>query len=310
MFTLDNLRTGRYPLVKAWTNRHNGRRCLAQRFQLAGAVALITGAASGIGAALAAGLAARGCSLLLVDRDAVGLEAVASEARARGVTVETKVIDLVDAEAIRALPDWAQNRFGRLDILINNAGVALGGRFDETHLEDFEWLMDINLRAVVRMCHAFLPMLRVRPTAQIVNLSSLFGLIAPPGQVAYCTSKFGVRGFSEALRHEYAGTGLGVTVVHPGGVATAISRNARGRRPPTDPEAAERAAVEDKKAREAFSRFLTLAPADAAGAIIRGIEARAPRIVIGKDARNAALIQRLMPASYWNLIVRLSGGTL
>jgi short-subunit dehydrogenase len=283
---------------------------LAHRFQLAGTVALITGAASGIGAALATGLAAKGCSLLLVDRDSEGLGTIARRIREHGAAVETRVVDLVDAEAIRALPDWAAESFGHLDILINNAGVALGGRFDETHLEDFEWLMDINLRAVVRMCHAFVPMLRARPAAQIVNLSSLFGLIAPPGQVAYCTSKFGVRGFSEALRHEYAGTGLGVTVVHPGGVATAISRNARGRRPPTDPDAAKRAAVEDEKAREAFGKFLTLAPTDAAAAIIRGIEERAPRIVIGKDARNAALIQRLMPVGYWKMMVRLSGGKL
>ena len=281
---------------------------MAQRFQLAGAVALITGAASGIGSALAEGLAAKGCTLLLVDRDETGLAAVA--AQIRGVTVATRVLDLTDAEGIRALPHWVAEQSGHLDLLINNAGVALGGRFDETHLDDFEWLLDINLRAVVRMCHAFLPMLRARPAAQIVNLSSLFGLIAPPGQVAYCTSKFGVRGFSEALRHEFDGTGLGVTVVHPGGVATAISRNARGRRPPTDPEAAKRAAVEDEKARAAFGKLLTLAPADAADAIIRGIEARAPRIVVGKDAKNAALIQRLMPVGYWKTIVRLSGGTL
>ncbi|MCJ2133777.1 SDR family NAD(P)-dependent oxidoreductase [Methylobacterium sp. J-026] len=283
---------------------------MAQTFRLAGAVALVTGAASGIGAALATGLAAKGCSLLLVDRDPVGLEDIAGRIRDRGTAVETRVVDLADAEAIRALPDWAGARFGHLDLLINNAGVALGGRFDETHLEDFEWLMDINLRAVVRMCHAFLPMLCARPAAQVVNLSSLFGLIAPPGQVAYCTSKFAVRGFSEALRHEYAGSGLGVTVVHPGGVATAISRNARGRRPPTDPEAAKRAAVEDEEARAAFGKLLTLDPATAAAAIIRGIETRAPRIVIGKDARNAALIQRLMPVGYWKTIVRLSGGTL
>ena len=283
---------------------------MAHRFQLAGKVALITGAASGIGAALATGLAAKGCSLLLVDRDPEGLETIARRIREHGAAAETRVVDLVDAAAIRALPDWAAQRFGHVDILINNAGVALGGRFDETHLEDFEWLMDINLRAVVRMCHAFLPMLKARPAAQIVNLSSLFGLIAPPGQVAYCTSKFAVRGFSEALRHEYAGTALGVTVVHPGGVATAISRNARGRRPPTDPDAAKRAAVEDEEAREAFGKFLTLAPADAAAAIIRGIEAQAPRIVIGKDARNAALIQRLMPVGYWKMMVRLSGGKL
>ncbi|SFM37182.1 SDR family NAD(P)-dependent oxidoreductase [Methylobacterium pseudosasicola] len=281
---------------------------MAQKLQLAGAVVLITGAASGIGAALALGLAAKGCSLLLVDRDAAGLEAVAEKARAAGAAVETRSLDLADAEAIQTLPGWAEGRFGRLDILINNAGVALGGRFDETHLEDFEWLMDINLRAVVRMCHAFLPMLRARPAAQIVNLSSLFGLIAPPGQVAYATSKFAVRGFTEALRHEYAGTGLGVTVVHPGGVATAIARSARSPRPPTDPEAAERARVEDEKAREAFGKLLTLSPEDAAAAIIRGIERRQPRILIGKDANSAALIQRLMPAGYWKTIVRLSGG--
>ncbi|MCJ2055362.1 SDR family NAD(P)-dependent oxidoreductase [Methylobacterium sp. J-048] len=281
---------------------------MAQKLQLAGAVVLITGAASGIGAALALGLAARGCRLLLVDRDAAGLEAVAGKARAAGAAVETQAIDLADAEAIQTLPDWVEGRFGHLDVLINNAGVALGGRFDETHLEDFEWLMDINLRAVVRMCHAFLPMLRARPAAQIVNLSSLFGLIAPPGQVAYATSKFAVRGFTEALRHEYAGTGLGVTVVHPGGVATAIARSARGTRPPTDPEAAERARVEDEKAREAFGKLLTLSPEDAAAAIVQGLERRLPRILIGKDAKSAALIQRLMPAGYWKTIMRLSGG--
>ncbi|KNY22899.1 SDR family NAD(P)-dependent oxidoreductase [Methylobacterium sp. ARG-1] len=281
---------------------------MAQKLQLAGAVVLLTGAASGIGAALAQGLAAKGCSLLLVDRDAAGLEAVAGKARAAGAAVETRVLDLADAEAIQKLPDWAEARFGRLDVLINNAGVALGGRFDETHLDDFEWLMDINLRAVVRMCHAFLPMLRARPAAQIINLSSLFGLIAPPGQVAYATSKFAVRGFTEALRHEYAGTGLGVTVVHPGGVATAIARSARSPRPPTDPEAAERARVEDEKAREAFGKLLTLSPEEAAATIIQGIERRQPRILIGKDARSAALIQRLMPVGYWKTIVRLSGG--
>lgn len=281
---------------------------MAQKLQLAGAVVLLTGAASGIGAALAQGLAAKGCSLLLVDRDAAGLEAVAGKAGAAGAAVETRILDLTDAEAIQTLPDWAEARFGRLDVLINNAGVALGGRFDETHLDDFEWLMDINLRAVVRMCHAFLPMLRARPAAQIVNLSSLFGLIAPPGQVAYATSKFAVRGFTEALRHEYAGTGLGVTVVHPGGVATAIARSARSPRPPTDPEAAERARVEDEKAREAFGKLLTLSPEEAAATIIQGIERRQPRILIGKDARSAALIQRLMPVGYWKTIVRLSGG--
>lgn len=279
-----------------------------RRFRIQGGVGLVTGAASGIGAALALALARRSCVLVLVDRDAAGLEATAAAAQAAGVPVETRILDLADAGAIRALPAAVEARFGRLDLLVNNAGVALGGRFAEIHLDDFEWLMDVNLRAVVRMCHAFLPMLLARPNAQIVNLSSLFGLIAPPGQVAYATSKFAVRGFSEALRHEHAGTGLGVSVVHPGGVATAIARDARAPRPPADPEAAAAMRIAEEVGRAAFERLLTLPAQAAAEAIVAGIERRAPRILIGRDARNAALIQRLMPAGYWAMIARLSGG--
>jgi short-subunit dehydrogenase len=151
-------------------------------------------------------------------------------------------------------------------------------------------------------------MLTARPMAHIVNVSSLFGLIAPPGQVAYATSKFGVRGFTEALRHEYAGTGLGVSVVHPGGVATAIARNARSPRLSEDPSEAEAQRLATEEGRVAFEKLLTLSPDRAAAEILRGIERRAPRIIVGKDARNAALIQRLLPAGYWAAITRLSGG--
>lgn len=281
---------------------------MAEKFRLSGGVALVTGAASGIGAALADALSERGCSLVLVDRDAQGLAAVAAKCATRGAATASHVVDLTDAAAIAALPKAVADRFGRLDVLINNAGVALGGRFEETHLDDFEWVLDVNLRAVVRMCHAFLPMLMARPAAQIVNISSLFGLIAPPGQAAYCTSKFAVRGFTESLRHEFAGTGLGVSVVHPGGVATSIARNARNPRRPDDPAVAETMRLAAEAGRIAFEKLLTLPPEKAAAAIVGGIERRAPRIVIGKDARNAAFIQRLMPAGYWPAILRLSGG--
>ncbi len=281
---------------------------LAQQFRLGGSVALVTGAASGIGAALSVALAARGVLLMLIDRDAEGLAATAARTRAVGAETECRILDLADASAIAALPDAVAQRFGRLDLLVNNAGVALGGRFEETHLDDFEWVLDVNLRAVVRMCHAFLPMLKEQPAAQIVNISSLFGLIAPPGQAAYCTSKFGVRGFSESLRHEYAGTGLGVSVVHPGGVATSIARNARNPRLPDDPAEAAAMRQAAEAGRIAFEKLLTLPADKAAAEIIRGIERRAPRIVVGKDARNAALIQRLLPAGYWRAILRLSGG--
>lgn len=281
---------------------------MAGKFRLSGSVALITGAASGIGAALAVALAAKGASLVLIDRDAEGLAVTVARARAAGAQTESRLLDLTDADAIAALPGFVNERFGRLDLLVNNAGVALGGRFEETHLDDFEWVLDVNLRAVVRMCHAFLPMLKERPAAQIVNLSSLFGLIAPPGQSAYCTSKFGVRGFTESLRHEYAGTGLGVTVVHPGGVATSIARNARNPRLPEDPVLAEEMRQAAEAGRIAFEKLLTRSADDAAADILRGIERRAPRIVVGKDARNAAFIQRLLPAGYWKAILRLSGG--
>ncbi len=280
---------------------------MAEAFRLSGSVALVTGAASGIGSALAIALARRGCHLVLVDRDAGGLSAIAVQAEALGATTACHTVDLTDAAAIAALPAAVAERFGRLDLLVNNAGVALGGRFDETHLDDFDWVLDVNLRAVVRMCHAFLPMLTARPKAQIVNISSLFGLIAPPGQTAYCTSKFGVRGFTESLRHEYAGTGLGVSVVHPGGVATSIARNARNPRLSDDPDLAETQRLAAEKGRLSFEKLLTLSPDAAAAEIVRGIERRSPRIVIGKDARSAALIQRLMPAGYWRAITRLSG---
>lgn len=280
---------------------------MAEAFRLSGSVALVTGAASGIGSALATALARRGCHLVLVDRDTGGLSAIATQTEALGATTVCHTVDLTDAASIAALPASVAERFGHLDLLVNNAGVALGGRFDETHLDDFEWVLDVNLRAVVRMCHAFLPMLTARPKAQIVNVSSLFGLIAPPGQTAYCTSKFGVRGFTESLRHEYAGTGLGVSVVHPGGVATSIARNARNPRLSDDPDTAETQRLAAEQGRLSFEKLLTLSPDAAAADIVRGIERRSPRIVIGKDARSAALIQRLMPAGYWRAITRLSG---
>ena len=272
---------------------------MAEGFALQGAVGVVTGAASGIGAALAVALARRSCDLALVDRDAEGLKAVEAAVAAAGARASRHVLDLADGDAILALRDSVEARHGRVSLLVNNAGVALGGTFAETDLADFEWLMDVNFRAVVRMTHAFLPLLLREPTAQVVNMSSLYGLIAPPGQAAYAASKFAVRGFSEALRHEHAGGPLGVSVVHPGGVATNIARSAR------HPKGLDPAAIE--QSRRAFERFLRLAPEAAAAEILRGIERRAPRIIVGTDARRVVLIQRLMPVGYWRLIARLSG---
>lgn len=267
---------------------------MAARFELKGAVAVLTGAASGIGAALAPQLAARGCDLALCDINEVGLQRTAEAAAVHGVKVTAHRLDVADAAAVAALPGEVLAAHGRVSVLINNAGVALFGRFEEMSAADFEWLMGINFWGVVRMTRAFLPLLRQAPSAHIVNLSSIFGVVAPPGQAAYCAAKFGVRGFSESLRHELAGSSVSLTVVHPGGVATNIARNARVA------QGADQAELEAGRARS--ERLLSLSPAVAAGDIVRAIETRAPRLLIGKDARLLDKVQRLFPASYWKLL--------
>ena len=199
-------------------------------FPLRGGVAVVTGAAGGIGAALALELASRSCHLALIDRDGEALARVAAAARRDGVTISEHTADVADPAAADGLRQAVLAAHGRTSVLINNAGVALLGRFDEIALTDMEWLFAINFWGTVRMCKAFLPVLRREPVAQIVNLSSIFGIVAPAGQTAYAASKFAVRGFSEALRHELEDTGVGVSVVHPGGIRTSIAASAEATR--------------------------------------------------------------------------------
>ncbi len=263
-----------------------------------GGVAVITGAAGGIGAALALQLAARGCHLALVDVNRAGLDATAGQARALGVTVSTQVLDLSLPESPAAVLAGVMAAHGRATLLVNNAGVALGGSFDQVAAADFDWLMRINFGAVVALTRAFLPLLAQAPVAQIVNISSIFGIIAPPGQTAYCAAKFAVRGFSESLRHELEASGstVGMTLVHPGGVATGIGAHARL------PAGAAPAEVQQHQAN--WRRMLTLAPEVAAARILRGIERREPRVLVGRDATGAAWMQRLFPVGYWKPIAR------
>jgi short-subunit dehydrogenase len=186
-----------------------------------------------------------------------------------------------------------------LNIVINNAGVALMGLFNEVEQAQMEWLMNINFWGVVHGTRAFLPHLALRPEAHIVNLSSIFGIIAPPGQAAYCAAKFAVRGFSESLRHELqmAGSPVKLSVVHPGGVATNIARSSRSGAGMTDN--ARRA-----QSIERFDAMAKTTPAAAALRIIAGIERNQPRILIGNDARFMDLLQRIRPATYWNVLAR------
>jgi short-subunit dehydrogenase len=178
---------------------------------------------------------------------------------------------------------------------MNNAGVALMGRLEELSLDEFRWLVEINFLAVVGMTKAFLPALMQQRQAQIANVSSLYGIIAPAEQTAYASAKFAVRGFSESLRHELEDTGVGVTVIHPGGFNTNISVGSRIAASIDNPESRAR--------RQAWSEaFLTRPPEVAAAAIVRAIERRQPRLIIGADAHAATFIQRLMPVRYWQLI--------
>jgi len=264
-------------------------------FPLRGGTAVITGAASGIGAALAADLAARGCNLALADVNATGLHAVAARVRATGVKVSEHTLDVADKAAVTALPDAVLGEHGGVTLLVNNAGVALGGTFEQVPPEDFEWMFGINFWGVVSMTRAFLPVLRRAETAQIVNLSSIFGIVAPAGQVAYSASKFAVRGFSEALRHELDGSPIGVTVVHPGGVRTSVDASAR-RTGLSDAEADQQ--------RRISAMLLQLAPEAAAERIVRGILRREKRVLVGRDARQIASLQRLFPVGYWPVLSR------
>jgi short-subunit dehydrogenase len=264
--------------------------------KLRGRTAVVTGAAGGIGRGIAAALARRGCALALLDIDDAALARTAAELAALGVAVSRHHIDVSDRNAVAAFPQRVAAEHQGIDLLVNNAGVALGGSFEETSETDFEWLFGINFWGVVQMTRAFLPLMQKSEEARLVNISSLFGLIAPPGQTAYCASKFAVRGFSESLRHELAGTRVGVTVVHPGGVATSIARNARF---PTN-----LSTVQVAKRHRLADAFLTMPPEIAGETIVRGVENRKPRVLVGSDAKFAALVERLMPVTYWNRIGR------
>lgn len=267
---------------------------------ISGAAAAVTGAASGIGRALALELAARGCDLALADRDEAGLKTLAAEI---GKTDSRKVtlhrVDVGEPAGIEAFAQAAIAAHPGLNIVVNNAGVALLGQFNEVDQAQMEWLVNINFWGVVRGTRAFLPHLSRQREAHIVNLSSIFGIIAPPGQTAYAAAKFAVRGFSESLRHELqmAASPVRLSVVHPGGVSTSIVRNSRTGSGMTDN--ARRA-----QSIERFDAMAKTTPAAAALRIIEGIEKNAPRILIGNDARFMDLLQRFRPGTYWAVLAR------
>lgn len=252
---------------------------------ISGSVAVITGAGSGIGRELAREFASHGAQLALGDVDTAGL---AETCKLTGqATVRTYAVDVSEAAAVEDFARSVARDFGRASILVNNAGVGLRGTFAEISLADMQWLMGINFWGVVHGCKFFLPLLERESEAHIVNLSSLFGLIGPPGQTAYCSSKFAVRGFTECLRQELRGGQVRVTCVHPGGIRTPIAANSRrGERAPV---------VSQAEIAERFAKLTRTTPETAARVILQGILKDKPRVLIGPDARQIDLLQRLMP---------------
>lgn len=265
---------------------------------LDGATSVVTGAASGIGRAVALELAARGSHLVLLDRDVDGLGDVRDElTRGRpGRHVETLVVDLSDRQETLAATARVRDQHPELTLLVNNAGVALGGRFLDLDLADVDWLLSVNLGAVLVMTHELLPSLMRSPGSHIVNVSSLFGLIAPAGQTAYAASKFAVRGFSDALRAELVEHEVGVTSVHPGGVRTRILDNARiGAHVDVSPE-------EYEAQRALWRDLLSMDPAIAARQVVDGAVRRRPRVLIGRGTQVLDAVARVAPSSYGRLL--------
>lgn len=259
-------------------------------------VVVITGAGSGIGRGLALDLSRRGAHLAISDIDEVGLAETAE--RCAPARVHTYRLDVADRTAVLDHASEVVEDFGRVNMIVNNAGVAVAGPVEEMSFEDLDWLLGINLMGVLNGTMAFLPHLIESGAGHVVNLSSVFGLIAPPTQSAYCTAKFGVRGFTESLRQEMLIGRRPVTVhsVHPGGIQTDIARNARM----TSYERQSR----DEMATE-FDKVLRTTPTQAAEIILRGVEKDKARILVGSDAYLFAAVQRVVGARYQAVVGRL-----
>ena len=253
-----------------------------------GKVAVITGAASGIGKTLALKLAEQGCNLALADRDMEGLIAVRTKIMEFDVKCIAEDFDVSNKEAFISFAENVNSEFSGVDMLFNNAGVTLIDSVKDQSFEDFHWIMNINFWGVVYGSHAFLPFLQKSPQAHLVNVSSVFGLLSLPGQSAYNSSKFAVRGFTEALKMEMAGTNVSVHCVHPGGIKTNISNNAK----------VTSKSISKSQNVENFNKLAKTTPEEAADVILQGLVKNKRRILIGKDAKLLDRIARWFPATY------------
>lgn len=262
-------------------------------------VAVITGAGSGIGRALAMELAASGAKLALSDINEAGLKETAANLNLSEDRLMTKILDVADRQAFYAFADDVVNHFGHANMIFNNAGVALGATVEEMNYDDFEWLMNINFWGVVYGTKAFLPYLKQASEGHIINISSIFGLVGIPTQSAYNAAKFAVRGFTESLRIELEleGNSVSCTSIHPGGIKTNIAKAARMS------DGVERITGASKEqAIQDFEKMFRTTPAEAARTILKGVRGNKRRVLIGSDAIAVDTMQRLLPTSYQRLI--------
>ena len=258
----------------------------------AGQVAVVTGAASGIGRALALALGQRGVKLALADWDEAGLQETAALLERH---VIYQKLDVADREAVADFAVDVLAAYGQVDWLFNNAGVALLQRVQDMAYSDLTWLININFWGVVHGTHAFLPGMLARDSGTIVNISSLYGLMAWPANSAYSAAKFAVRGYTEAMRHDLHRTGVRAVSVHPGGIQTSIVRNARF-------TSDDLGRTDRRKIERDFSKIAITSSEQAAGIILTGLERGRERIIVGKDAQLLSLVARLFPESYFKFV--------
>lgn len=253
-----------------------------------GQVAVITGAGSGIGRALAQALSTRGCELVLADVNADGLD---ETARSLARPVVTKVVDVSKRPEVEALAALTHERFGHADLVVNNAGVTVHDSVAEISFEDFEWVMNINFWGVVYGTKAFLPRMLERRAGVIANVSSVFGIVGWPLQGAYNASKFAVRGFTEVLWRELDGTGVRAVSIHPGGIKTNIVKSMRFRRGAT-------ATASHATTARLFDKMAKTTPETCAQVILEGLDRGDKRVLIGSDAKMLDRLQRTSPTGY------------
>ena len=254
-------------------------------------ICVITGAGSGIGAACAQAMAREGALIIGTDLRQNMLAETKERIEAAGGAMENFMVDVADRDAMFDLAATVEKQYGPVDLILNNAGVAFGAPVAEMQIDDFKWLMDINFWGVVNGTQAFLPHMIAKGSGHVANISSIFGLISVPTQSAYNAAKYGVLGFTDALRHEMRGTDINVSTIHPGGINTNIVRHARLSQGP-DAEAQRQEAIVK------FEKFTMTQPDKAARIILKGVAKGKPRILVGPDAVYMDIIRRLFPSNY------------